>query len=175
MAAPKLEDITHPPMEQLPGLEYCIDSNPPWPETIILGFQHYILMLGTTVMVPTFLVPAMGGNDHDKVRVIQTLLFVAGINTLLQSLFGTRLPTVVGGSFAFIIPITSIINDSSLRSIPDDHQRFLHTMRAIQGALIASSSLQIILGYSQLWGIFSRYVTALPALKHIIGLFMCTV
>jgi xanthine/uracil permease len=32
-------------------------------ETIILGFQHYILMLGTTVMVPTFLVPAMGGND----------------------------------------------------------------------------------------------------------------
>lgn len=124
MAAPKPEDITHPPMEQLPGLEYCIDSNPPWPETIILGFQHYILMLGTTVMVPTFLVPAMGGNDHDKVRVIQTLLFVAGINTLLQSLFGTRLPTVVGGSFAFIIPITSIINDSSLRSIPDDHERF---------------------------------------------------
>lgn len=161
MAAPKPEDITHPPMEQLPGLEYCIDSNPPWPETIILGFQHYILMLGTTVMVPTFLVPAMGGSDHDKVRVIQTLLFVAGINTLLQSLFGTRLPTVVGGSFAFIIPITSIINDSSLRSIPDDHERFLHTMRAIQGALIASSSLQIILGYSQLWGIVSRFFSPL--------------
>ena len=63
----------------------------------------------------------MGGDDRDKVRVIQTLLFVAGINTLQQSLFGTRLRTVFGGSFAFIIPITSIINDSSLRSIPDDH------------------------------------------------------
>jgi len=35
-------------------------------------------------------------------------------------------------------------------------QRFLETMRAIQGALIVSSSIQIILGYSQLWGIFSR-------------------
>ena len=54
-------------------------------------------------------------------------------------------------------------------------QRFLHTMRAIQGALIASSSLQIILGYSQLWGIFSRYVTTLLALKHFINLFMCDV
>lgn len=32
-------------------------------------------------------------------------------------------------------------------------------MRAIQGALIVASSLQIILGYSQIWGIFSRYVT----------------
>ncbi|XP_020402730.1 nucleobase-ascorbate transporter 2-like [Zea mays] len=30
-------------------------------------------------------------------------------------------------------------------------------MKAIQGALIVSSSIQIILGYSQLWGIFSRF------------------
>jgi hypothetical protein len=36
-------------------------------------------------------------------------------------------------------------------------QRFLSTMRAVQGALIVSSSIQIILGYSQLWAICSRY------------------
>lgn len=30
-------------------------------------------------------------------------------------------------------------------------------MRAIQGALIVAASIQIILGYSQVWGIFSRY------------------
>ena len=41
-------------------------------------------------------------------------------------------------------------------------QRFLQSMRAIQGALIVSSSIQIILGYSQLWGIFSRYFTHCP-------------
>jgi xanthine/uracil permease len=34
-------------------------------------------------------------------------------------------------------------------------------MRAIQGALIVSSSIQIILGYSQLWGIFSRFFSPL--------------
>lgn len=37
-------------------------------------------------------------------------------------------------------------------------QRFIMTMRAIQGALIISSCIQIILGYSQLWGICSRYI-----------------
>lgn len=47
----------------------------------------------------------------DKARVIQTLTFMAGINTLLQNLIGTRLPTVMGSSFAFIIPVMSIIND----------------------------------------------------------------
>lgn len=58
----------------------------------------------------------------DKARVIQTLLFVAGIKTLLQTLFGTRLPVIVGGSYAFVIPVLSIINDSSLKQIPDPHE-----------------------------------------------------
>jgi len=30
MAEAKPEEISHPPMEQLQGFEYCIDSNPPW-------------------------------------------------------------------------------------------------------------------------------------------------
>ncbi|XP_058201002.1 nucleobase-ascorbate transporter 2 isoform X2 [Rhododendron vialii] len=161
MEAPKPEEISHPPMDQLQGLEYCIDSNPSWGEAIALGFQHYILALGTAVMIPTFLVPLMGGTDNDKVRVVQTLLFVEGINTLLQTLFGTRLPTVIGGSWAFMVPIISIIHDSSLVAIDDPHLRFLSTMRAIQGALIVASSVQIILGYSQLWGIFSRFFSPL--------------
>lgn len=117
---------------------------------MILAFQNYILMLGTSVMIPTLLVPLMGGSyvstesyvcsdwilggvltclfslhlsiQGDKARVIQTLLFVAGIKTLLQTLFGTRLPVIVGGSYAFVIPVLSIINDSSLKQIPDPHE-----------------------------------------------------
>lgn len=59
--------------------------------------------------------------------MIQTLLFVAGINTLLQALFGTRLPAVVGGSFAYVIPVAYIIGDSSLQRINDPHEvSFLH-------------------------------------------------
>lgn len=69
-----------------------------------------------------FLVDLMHGDQDDKVRVVQTLLFVEGINTLLQTLFGTRLPTVVGGSYAFMVPIISIIHDSSLMEISDPHQ-----------------------------------------------------
>lgn len=130
-------------------------------ETIVLAFQNYIVMLGTSVMVPSLLVPAMGGSDvscfswklialyfcgqfwliflhsvkylikekhflvhkqGDKARVIQTLLFVAGIKTLLQALFGTRLPAVVGGSFAYVVPIAYIINDSKFHRITDNHE-----------------------------------------------------
>ncbi|KAK9666309.1 hypothetical protein RND81_14G176300 [Saponaria officinalis] len=132
-------------------------------ETIILAFQNYILMLSTSVMIPTMLVQTMGGSDGDKARVIQTLLFVVGINTLLQALFGIRLPAVVGGSFAYVLPIFYIINDSSLQRITDNHDA------TIQGALIVSSSIQIILGYSQLWGLFSRFFSPL-GMAHVVSL-----
>jgi len=41
--------------------------------------------------------------------LIQNHLFVAGINTLIQTLFGTRLPAVIGGSFTFVPTTISII------------------------------------------------------------------
>jgi xanthine/uracil permease len=53
--------------------------------------------------------------------VVQTLLFVTGIKTLLQTLFGTRLPTIMGGSYAYVVPILSIIRDPSFAQIADGH------------------------------------------------------
>jgi nucleobase transporter 1/2 len=117
-------------------------------QAILLGFQHYFVVLGTSVLITTLLVPAMGGGNvsrirallllhlpkgetlispplmlttqDEKVRVFQTLLFAAGVNTLFQSLFGTRLPAVIGGSYAFIVPVLSIIYSDRLQSIQDE-------------------------------------------------------
>ncbi|URE40356.1 hypothetical protein MUK42_18200 [Musa troglodytarum] len=60
----------------------------------------------------------------DKVRVVQALLFATGINTLLQTLFG---------------------NQATNYKVSAHHES--HTR-----SLMVSSSIQIILGYSQLWG-----------------------
>lgn len=51
--------------------------------------------------------------------MIQTLLFVAGINTLTQTLFGTRLPAVIGGSYTFVPTTISIILAGRYRDIAD--------------------------------------------------------
>lgn len=32
-------------------------------EAVLLGFQHYLVMLGTTVLIPSALVPQMGGRN----------------------------------------------------------------------------------------------------------------
>ena len=47
---------------------------------------------------------------------------MSGVNTLLQTWFGSRLPTVMGGSFAFLLPVLSIINDYTDRTFPSEHE-----------------------------------------------------
>ncbi|KAF3326012.1 nucleobase-ascorbate transporter 6-like protein [Carex littledalei] len=162
--APKQEELNpHPVKDQLPNVSYCITSPPPWPEAILLGFQHYLVMLGTTVIIPTALVPQMGGNNEDKAKVVQTILLVSGINTLLQSFCGTRLPVVIGASYTFVMPTISIILAGRYSNIVDPHEKFLRIMRGTQGALIVASTLQIILGFSGLWRIVVRILSPLSA------------
>ncbi len=60
--------------------------------------------------------------QSDLARVVQSALFVSGINTLLQTVLGSRLPVVMGNSFYFL-PITlSIVNAPRIIDIPDPHE-----------------------------------------------------
>ncbi|KAJ4848177.1 N alpha-acetyl-transferase [Turnera subulata] len=162
--AAKDEFQPFPVKDQLPGVDFCVSSSPPWPEVVLLGFQHYIVMLGTTVIIPSILVPLMGGGNVEKAEVINTLLFVSGLNTLLQTSLGTRLPVVMGGSYAFIIPSISIALSRNSNSLfIDPHQMFKQCMRAVQGALIIASFLQMVIGFFGFWRIFARFLSPLAA------------
>uniref|UniRef100_A0A3Q7ERY7 Uncharacterized protein n=1 Tax=Solanum lycopersicum TaxID=4081 RepID=A0A3Q7ERY7_SOLLC len=157
----KDELVPHPVKDQLPGVDYCINSNPSWAEAVILGFQHYLVMLGTSVIIPTIIVPQMGGGNVEKAQVIQTLLFVAGVNTLLQSWFGTRLPVVIGGSFRFIIPAVFIALSNRYNAYLDPRERFKQSMRSMQGALMIASVIPALAGFLGVWRIVTRFLCPL--------------
>ncbi|KAL0856263.1 hypothetical protein Bca101_061416 [Brassica carinata] len=151
----------HPVKEQLPGIQYCVNSPPPWFEALVLGFQHYLLSLGITVLIPSLLVPHMGGGDAEKARVIQTMLFVSGFTTLFQSFFGTRLPVIAAPSYAYIIPISSIISSTRFTYYTDPFERFVETMRSIQGALIIAGCFQVLVCFLGLWRNIARFLSPL--------------
>ncbi|KAJ0253207.1 hypothetical protein HA466_0122710 [Hirschfeldia incana] len=151
----------HPVKEQLPGIQYCVNSPPPWFEALVLGFQHYLLSIGITVLIPSLLVPHMGGGDAEKARVIQTMLFVSGLTTLFQSFFGTRLPVIAAPSYAYIIPITSIISSTRFTHYIDPFERFVGTMRSIQGALIVAGCFQVLVCFLGLWRNVVRFLSPL--------------
>jgi hypothetical protein len=122
LKAMKQDELHHPALEQLPHLAYCINDNPRWAESIILGFQHYLTMLGTTVLIPTLVFRNILGESSDLSRVVQSALFVSAINTLLQTVLGSRLPAVMGNSFYFLSITLSIVNAPSIIDIPDSHE-----------------------------------------------------
>ncbi|WJX14880.1 N alpha-acetyl-transferase [Trifolium repens] len=166
----------HPVKEQLPGVDYCIRSSPSWPEGIFLGFQHYLVMLGSIVIISTILVPLMGGGNVEKAQMIQTMLFVAGIKTLLQTLVGTRLPVVIGPSFAFLIPAISVAFSTRMSTFLNPNQRFKQSIRAVQGALIIASFVQALIGFFGIWSIFARFLSPLSIVPLVtltgLGLFV---
>ncbi|GFZ16884.1 Xanthine/uracil permease family protein [Actinidia rufa] len=159
--------VPHPVKEQLPGVDFCLTSNPSWPVAIIMGFQHYVVMLGTTVIIPSIIVPLMGGGNQEKAEVIQTLLFVSGLNTLLQTLFGTRLPVVIGPSYTFVVPAVFIVLANRYNVYIDPHDRFIRSMRGIQGALMIASIFPILAGFLGIWRLFVRLLSPLSAVPLI--------
>ncbi|KAG2437949.1 hypothetical protein HXX76_005564 [Chlamydomonas incerta] len=146
--------------QRLPSLKYTVTQVPPAHVCLILGFQHYLTMLGSTVVIPALLVPAMGGGPQDQARVVQTIFFVSGINTLLQTTIGDRLPIIQGGSFSFLRPAFSIIAIiAATNKFETEHDRFLYTMRELQGSIMGSSLLVMAIGYSGAMGALLRFVS----------------
>jgi len=136
------------------SLLYNIDDNPPVLETAILGLQHYLTMFGSTVAIPLILAPAFGIIDPvEKGWLIATMFFVSGITTLLQTTFGNRLPIVQGGTFSFLAPTFAICGMAALANAGWEVR-----MQHVQGAIIAGSLGEILIGASGIIGRLLRFV-----------------
>ena len=135
-------------------LIYGIDDKPPLKEALVLGFQHYLTMFGSTVAIPLILAAPLGMTEAVDIGIlISTMFFVSGITTLLQTTLGNRLPLVQGGTFSFLTPAFAICGMAALAN-EGWEVRILH----LQGAIIAGAVVEIILGYSGLVGRVLKFV-----------------
>jgi nucleobase transporter 1/2 len=136
------------------NLLYGIEDRPPLRETIILGFQHYLTMFGSTVAIPLLLAPVFGITDPvQKGWLIATMFFVSGITTILQTTWGNRLPIVQGGTFSFLAPTFAICSMAALANVGWEVR-----MQHVQGAIIAGSFFEILIGASGMVGRLLRFV-----------------
>ena len=69
------------------------------------------------------------------------------------------LPIVQGGSFSYLPATFGIIFNAELQAIEDPSERFEHTMRTIQGAIIICGIVQITIGYSGAVTVMLRYIS----------------
>ncbi|KAL6510998.1 Nucleobase-ascorbate transporter 12 [Orobanche gracilis] len=120
----------------------------------LYGFQHFISLLGSLILIPLVIVPAMGGTYEDTADVVSTVLFISGVTTLLHISFGSRLPLIQGPSYVFLAPALAVINSPEFLGL--NRNNFKHIMKELQGAIIIGSAFQAFLGYSGLMKYFLR-------------------
>jgi nucleobase transporter 1/2 len=134
---------------------YGIDDKPPLREALPLGFQHYLTMFGSTVAIPLLLSPHFGLDDKPVQLgwLIGTMFFVSGITTFIQTTWGNRLPLIQGGTFSFLAPTIAICSMASLAEAG-----WQVRLQHVQGAVIAGSFFEILIGFSGLMGRVLRFV-----------------
>ncbi|XP_068231688.1 solute carrier family 23 member 2-like isoform X2 [Palaemon carinicauda] len=153
-------------------LLYGIEDTPAWYMCILLGMQHYLTMVGSTITIPFILTPLMCMDDNDPARgaIISTIFFVSGLVTLLQCTFGVRLPIVQGGTFSFLVPTIAILTTSfppcdtlDLQNMNSSKKEELwqDRMREVQGAIVVSSLIQVFIGFTGLIGILLTWISPL--------------
>ncbi|WMJ79743.1 nucleobase:cation symporter-2 family protein [Clostridium sp. MB40-C1] len=87
-------------------LRYKLDEKPPLKTSILLAFQTILTGFGGIVAVPLVVAGALGLPFSEITFWVSCALFVAGIVTIIQAhglgKIGSRLPVVMGTSFAFV-------------------------------------------------------------------------
>ncbi|XP_039558676.1 solute carrier family 23 member 1 isoform X2 [Passer montanus] len=162
---------TRPPRTEVDML-YRIEDVPPWYLCILLGFQHYLTCFSGTIAVPFLLAESLCvGKDQLTVSyLIGTIFTCVGITTLIQTTVGIRLPLFQASALAFLVPAKSILALDKWRCPPEEQiygnwSLPLNTshiwqprMREIQGAIIVSSLVEVVIGLLGLPGALLSYI-----------------
>ncbi|CAK5031757.1 unnamed protein product [Meloidogyne enterolobii] len=105
------------------------------------------------------------GRDRDqlRVRLIAGTFVVCGIGTILQSGFGLRLALLQGVAFAYIPSVRAFMSlpeYKCLASVDDfvPQEIYENKMAMIQGTLMASSCVTMLIGATGLVGIMTKYI-----------------
>jgi xanthine/uracil permease len=137
-------------------VEYGIEDKPPLGESIFLGFQHYLTMIGATVAIPLALAGAMGmfeAAPGQIGRLIGTFFVVSGIATLAQTTVGNRYPIVQGGTFSMLAPALAIIG-----VIAANGGGWEVMIVELQGAVIVAGLVEVLIGYFGVMGWLKRHM-----------------
>ncbi|XP_071811643.1 solute carrier family 23 member 1-like isoform X1 [Apostichopus japonicus] len=153
------------------GLTYDINESPVWYISILLGFQHYLTMFGSTLGIPLLLSVdlCMEDNPVDIGKLIQTEFFVSGLATILQTTFGNRLPIVQGASISFLGPAQAILQaqgpcldrltvNSTAEEVELRGEFWRSRMQLLQGAILVACLVEIIVGFTGLIGFLLRFI-----------------
>uniref|UniRef100_A0A672TB99 Solute carrier family 23 member 2 n=1 Tax=Sinocyclocheilus grahami TaxID=75366 RepID=A0A672TB99_SINGR len=153
---------------------YTIEDTPPWYLCVFLGLQHYLTCFSGTIAVPFLLAEAMcvGFDQWATSQLIGTIFFCVGITYCSCECvcFASRLPLFQASAFAFLAPARAILSLDKWKcnatavpllnatELPHTEDIWYPRIREIQGAIIVSSLIEVIIGALGLPGVLLKYI-----------------
>ena len=113
-------------------------GTPPIGASISLALQHLVAMIVGCVTPPIIIAGAIGLSQADRVLLIQASLVMSAVCTLLQLFpiggrFGSRLPVILGVSFAYLPSMQAIVAGGG-------------GVSAIAGAMLVGGVVAVLVG-----------------------------
>ncbi|ACD23446.1 purine permease [Clostridium botulinum] len=104
------------------SLLFQFEGKPNLKEIIPLGLQHVVAMIIGCVTPAIIVAGVCNLSPEDKILLVQSSLFFAGLATLLQlfpifRVIGSRLPIIVGTSFAYVPTLIAIADEFNIATI----------------------------------------------------------
>uniref|UniRef100_A0A2K5JEJ0 Solute carrier family 23 member 1 n=1 Tax=Colobus angolensis palliatus TaxID=336983 RepID=A0A2K5JEJ0_COLAP len=156
------------PTEPKFDMLYKIEDVPPWYLCILLGFQHYLTCFSGTIAVPFLLAEALcvGHDQHVVSQLIGTIFTCVGITTLIQTTLGIRLPLFQASALAFLVPAKAILALERWKCPSEGgYTSGVHTGEKgrprdlkVQGAIMVSSVVEVVIGLLGLPGALLNYI-----------------
>ena len=134
---------------------YGIEDKPPLGQSVLLGTQHWLTMVGSTIAIPLVLAGALGFGAGQTAQLVATFFLVSGIATLAQTTIGNKYPIVQGGTFSMLGPALAII---AVLGGADGGASSTVMMRQLQGAIIVAGAVEILIGYLGVFGRLKKYM-----------------
>jgi xanthine/uracil permease len=151
---------------------YGIEDKPPILQSILLGTQHWLTMVGSTIAIPLVIAGAIGFNASQTAQLVGTFFVVSGVATLAQTTVGNRYPIVQGGTFSMLGPALAIIGVLAGSNAAPEVM-----IRELQGAIIVAGTLEVLIGYLGIFGRLKRYIgpVVIAVVISLIGLALISV
>ncbi|CAD5116485.1 DgyrCDS5365 [Dimorphilus gyrociliatus] len=156
-------------------IKYRVGERPPLLLTAVYAFEHLLIVISTPIIFATFLSARLcNSNDYTLQINLSSMSYLAsGIATLIQAIFGCRLPIIQGPSFSVFAPIAALEqlpswecnspNNTAVYEILSPRDK----LRSISGGVLLASLVQMSLGAFGLIGLLMKVIGPLTIVPTI--------
>ncbi|CAD5222731.1 unnamed protein product [Bursaphelenchus okinawaensis] len=149
-----------------PRRTYKADETPSPFICLLFGFQQVMVCVSALLVIPFLLSSYMcaGSNEnHLRVELISSTFVASGISTLIQTGFGMRLALLQGTAFAYVpsVEAFNLLPENACNynsSQPAPQSEYYGRLRYIQGSLLLSALVPMLIGCTGLVGMLTKFI-----------------